>query len=205
MNEVARALGLKSAGTRYWYHIRASKNWGWETHLYPQGREGASNRPDHEPDTPRTCVAPTIHHCFGAVDIWEKTFVYRTSKPLEAWKPVGVYDAYITREAWILDEVDMRLVMVIEDSWLRTNIDHWLSHELGSKYADLRKMQRVGLKALRGEMQRVGLPDKWEKDGMLYFEEGSITGRDRVTGVVKTREQWELGCMFKGHGVGLET
>lgn len=82
--------------------------------------------------TPRVCVSPSIEGCFNAIVCkfipshpvpMEKMYVYTPEKPFREYKhktnkelirDKEVYDANLTKEAWILEPVRMRLYGVIQ-------------------------------------------------------------------------------------------
>lgn len=68
-----------------------------------------------ESNTPRLCVCDSIAGCFAArvFSIGKTVYVYRTRKPMGAVKPVGVWDAGITGERWLVPPVPLILVSAV--------------------------------------------------------------------------------------------
>lgn len=59
---------------------------------------------DKETHTPRLCVAPTIAACFAArIFNHGPVYVYKTIKPVNAVKPINVWDQCITKERWLIE------------------------------------------------------------------------------------------------------
>ena len=87
---------------RYWYHISTTLTHKRE-YLTPWDNSKGFNRSSAEPDVKRTCVGPSIAHCFTAVPYspGEKYIIYRTAQKVKAKKADGVYDASVTCEGWI--------------------------------------------------------------------------------------------------------
>lgn len=87
---------------RYWYHISTTLTHKRE-YLTPWDNSKGFNRSSAEPDVKRTCVGPSVAHCFTAVPYspGEKYIIYRTAQKVKAKKADGVYDASVTCEGWI--------------------------------------------------------------------------------------------------------
>jgi hypothetical protein len=87
---------------RYWYHISTTLKHKRE-YLTPWDNSKGFNRSSSEPDVKRTCVGPTVAHCFAAVPYCsgEKYIIYRTAQKVKATQARGVYDANVTCEGWI--------------------------------------------------------------------------------------------------------
>lgn len=81
---------------RYHYHITSADYWGKFVVLEPQ--EDGKNRAYDEPRIGRICVAPSIQHCFCAVQSGNKMYDYRTARPLRSVYPVNVSDYRMTGE-----------------------------------------------------------------------------------------------------------
>ena len=87
---------------RYWYHISTTLKHKRE-YLTPWDNSKGFNRSSSEPDVKRTCVGPSVAHCFTAVPYCsgEKYIIYRTAQKVKATQARGVYDASVTQEGWI--------------------------------------------------------------------------------------------------------
>jgi|ERR1035437_605087 hypothetical protein len=87
---------------RYWYHISTTLKHNRE-YLTPWDNSKGFNRSPSEPDVKRTCVGPSIAHCFTAVPYCsgEKYIIYRTAQKVKATPARDVYDANVTCEGWI--------------------------------------------------------------------------------------------------------
>ena len=87
---------------RYWYHISTTLKHKRE-YLTPWDNSKGFNRSSSEPDVKRTCVGPSVAHCFTAVPYCsgEKYIIYRTAQKIKATQARGVYDANVTCEGWI--------------------------------------------------------------------------------------------------------
>jgi hypothetical protein len=87
---------------RYWYHISTTLKHKRE-YLKPWDNSKGFNRSGSEPDVHRTCVGPSVAHCFAAVPYspGEKFIIYRTARKIKATPSYGVYDATVTCEGWI--------------------------------------------------------------------------------------------------------
>lgn len=68
-----------------------------------------------EPRTPRLCVAPSVPGCFAArlFDQNQPVWVYRTVRPHRGNGPVGVWDAPLTGERWLVPPVELDRVGVV--------------------------------------------------------------------------------------------
>ena len=68
-----------------------------------------------EPLVPRLCVSRFISCCFASRLFLpgNKVYVYRTRKPIAGVTPVGVWDAGICFERWIVDRTSLDLVDVV--------------------------------------------------------------------------------------------
>jgi hypothetical protein len=91
---------------RYWYHISTTLKHK-RIRLKPRDNDAGFNRNDSEPEVKRTCVGPSISHCFAAVPYdSDDTFnIYRTSRKVKAVRPYDIYDSHITLEGWLLRPV----------------------------------------------------------------------------------------------------
>ena len=98
---------------RHWYHC-TSKNHG---PVFQPVRRPPVSRGLKEPVTPRLCVASTVARCFTAV-LFNRgpVYVYKTEKPRRAIKAVGVWDAPVTMERWLIPPVTLVLDRVIPES-----------------------------------------------------------------------------------------
>ena len=87
---------------RYWYHISTTLTHKRE-YLTPWDNSKGFNRSSSEPDVKRTCVGPSVAHCFTAVPYCsgEKYIIYRTTRKVRATETKDVYDANVTLEGWI--------------------------------------------------------------------------------------------------------
>jgi len=87
---------------RYWYHISSTLTKRRE-YLTPWDNSKGFNRSSGEPDVKRTCVAPSVPHCFAAVPYYpgDKFSIYRTARKVRATPADDVWDAHITLEGWI--------------------------------------------------------------------------------------------------------
>lgn len=102
-------LESEDTGTKF-YHV-SPKNLGDEIILKPRNPQAPG-----EPTTPRICVTPTIAGCIMATGSLLQLFaedtlyVYQTIAPVEAKKPVGVEDASMTGELWILEDTKFKKI-----------------------------------------------------------------------------------------------
>lgn len=96
---------------RHWFHC-SDRDLGdrWTaTRIVPMPEANESN-------TPRLCVCRDIAACFAArvFSIGRPVWVYRTRRPTGSVRPVGVWDAGITGERWLVPPVEMMLVGLID-------------------------------------------------------------------------------------------
>lgn len=117
---------------RYYYHI-TGRNWGKKVVLKP--KEDGINRPYHEPDIARICVAGTVAGCYSAVGCLasDRMRVYRTTRQVKAVKPWRVADAHVTGEAWLFEPTQFKLVATIEDAKVNQAIEDLDNVGTGSK------------------------------------------------------------------------
>lgn len=96
---------------RYWWHCTAE----YHGATWIAERRCPKNCSRWEPKTPRLCVAPTIAECFAAVlfPVDRSVYCYRSEKKYNGVTPKGVWDAVITREAWLIPPVRMLLVRTV--------------------------------------------------------------------------------------------
>jgi hypothetical protein len=89
---------------RYYYHVTKA-GWGSPIILTPIGGN-SGNRAHFEPENERTCVAPSVAHCFSAITYYSPSYydIFRTKDKVVAYWPYGVEDAVVTRERWIITD-----------------------------------------------------------------------------------------------------
>lgn len=95
---------------RHFYHCTGqARGMAWTAAKITPPFKGES-----EPDTPRLCVSRTIAGCFAARLFSESdVYVYKTAKKRSGVKPVGVPDALLTGERWIIPPAALVLDSVI--------------------------------------------------------------------------------------------
>src|SRR5437764_1008740 len=93
---------------RTWYHVSASDH-GPEL---VAARRPPLLRTAAEPLTPRVCVEPSIAGALAAVLCVPRAYVY--SVRARAVAPVGVWDASITGERWLIPPVTLSFVRCVD-------------------------------------------------------------------------------------------
>lgn len=96
------------AERRRWLHCTTT----WRGETWTAGRHVP--RYGDEPAVPRLCVGRSVAACFAArLFVRGPVFVYRTSER-SGLRPLGVPDAVLTGERWIVPPVQLELVRRIE-------------------------------------------------------------------------------------------
>lgn len=142
---------------RYYYHVTTDSTyskWGKRSFIMPLSGQ-TMNRPVEEPSNARTCVAPSIAHCFAAIAYGGHAYdfyVYRTASKITAHYPYGVEDAPVTQEKWIILPVEMVLVAYFDTEWIRKNklvpMDNWNAGD-SSHIKKQRRLLKAWQKALK--------------------------------------------------------
>jgi hypothetical protein len=101
MAQSKRRIG-KYGVPKYWYHISTTLKKDLEI-LDPRNNIEGFNRPDHEPNVDRICVAPTLEQCLVSVPYSKSGIfhIYKTKHLVKARKAYDVFDAFVTGERWI--------------------------------------------------------------------------------------------------------
>lgn len=142
---------------RYYYHVspymigfyRKQNN----VVFRPLTSEESICRPEEEPQINRTCVTPSIAHCFTAVSSrtlhGSKWYLYRTKRKIRAFYPYKVQDARITQEKWLLNPVHFCLFGIFEAYKLNVrNIPNptfccGVSESLKEQTSYLKRLQKI--------------------------------------------------------------
>lgn len=99
---------------RLWYHV-TPKDHG---PLLTAVRRPPLLRTASEPMTPRVCVSSSIAGCLSAVLMPDgPAYIYAARR--RAVRPVGVWDAAVTGERWLVPPVSLKLYRVIPANVIR--------------------------------------------------------------------------------------
>ena len=139
---------------RFWYFCTSQfKGERWTSKLIVPPFKGTN-----EPDTPRLCVARYPSGCLAARLFRYDVCVYRTIRPVCAIKPVGVHDAVITGERWIVHPTELELKWLTPQAIVRRISDEEHGYMMRFRKPPPHAMRARTLIRAAVELSKQGIP-----------------------------------------------